>query len=407
MKQASDTAIKEGVFPMDKKEVRFISMLSLLFGFTEAFFYYVISSYFAQAVGPDQVGWFYLGIFGVVFIALLFLHRILHALGGSTKAFLFLILGAFVISSVLSLLSFGWLSLALVMLLLVMSNVAWVALDVILEECSEDGVTGRVRGLHLTIMNAGLLFAPFFSTRTLDSFQYSGIFFGTTLGYGLLFAVSLVLLRNGTHFSSAKMEVRKAWKKMLGEKNLFHIYSISFSLEFFYIIMLIYSPMYLRSLGMSWDTIGLLFTVMLLPFVLLQYPLGLLADKRYGEKEFLILSMGIALLATIAIVFFSSPSAAFWAVLLFFSRIGAAGIEVLRDAYFYKQIDANDDDLIAFFRTARPAANIIGALLALPLLAFFPLQSVFILASIVLFFGLFSAFALEDTPSESEMARNV
>jgi MFS family permease len=137
---------------------------------------------------------------------------------------------------------------------------------------------------------------------------------------------------------------------------------------------------------------------MLLPFVLMQYPLGVMADRRFGEKEFLIMSLGLAFMITMAVGLFSSTSLFFWAVLLFLSRVGAAGIEVLRDAYFYKQIDGGDDDLIAFFRTARPAANVIGALLAIPLLALFPLQSVFFLASAVLLVSLYSAFALEDTP---------
>ncbi|NTW76005.1 MAG: MFS transporter [Candidatus Moranbacteria bacterium] len=380
------------------KGVHVVDSLSFLFGFADSLFVYVLSSFFAEVLGSDNVGVFYLITFAAVFVLLWHLRRLIRRVGGSVRSFFLLILAAIFASALLSVIPVGWPAAILAMILLVVTNLAWVSLDVVLEEFSEDGVTGRVRGLHLTVMNAGIMLAPFFSTKILEIFDFAGIFFGLTLGYALLLAVSIIFLRNGRDPDTADMEVRSAWRKMLREQNLFHIYSISFALEFFYVIMIIYTPIHLRSLGFSWENIGLLFTVMLLPFVLLQYPLGVLADRRFGEKEFLIMSIGLSFAITVAVGLFTSSSLFFWAVLLFLSRVGAAGIEVLRDAYFYKQIDGGDDDLIAFFRTARPAANVIGALLAIPLLWIFPLQGVFFLASVVLLVSLFSAFALEDTP---------
>lgn len=380
------------------KGAHVINALSFLFGFADSFFVYILSSFFAKVLGSDNVGVFYLVTFATVFVLLWHLRRLIRRVGGSVRSFFLLILAAIFASAILSVIPLGWPAAILAMLLLVVTNLAWVSLDVVLEEFSEDGVTGAVRGLHLTVMNAGIMLAPFFSTKVLESFDFSGIFFGLTLGYALLLATSIIFLRNGRDPDTADMEARSAWKKMLKEPNLFHIYIISFALEFFYVIMIIYTPIHLRALGFSWENIGLLFTIMLLPFVLMQYPLGVMADRRFGEKEFLIMSLGLAFMITMAVGLFSSTSLFFWAVLLFLSRVGAAGIEVLRDAYFYKQIDGGDDDLIAFFRTARPAANVIGALLAIPLLALFPLQSVFFLASAVLLVSLYSAFALEDTP---------
>jgi MFS family permease len=199
------------------------------------------------------------------------------------------------------------------------------------------------------------------------------------------------------------MDASDALKKMLRDKNLLRIYGISFALEFFYVVMIIYSPIYLRLIGISWEEIGLLFTVMLLPFVLLQYPLGILADKRFGEKEFLVASLAIGSISVFTMGAVPSVSLFFFGVVLFLTRVGAAGIEVLRDAYFYKQIDGDDDDLIAFFRTARPSANIVGALVAIPFLALFPLQSIFFLAAFVLAMAILPALSLDDTPGEREM----
>lgn len=400
----SETAARQHRERLDERKVRFISFLSFIFGFTDAFFVYILSSYFSEVIGSDNVGGFYLGAFLVVFGMLWGLHGIIRGVGGSIRTFFLLILAAVVLSSVLSLLPVGWLGALCITLLLIVSNAAWVVLDVILEEHSSDASTGRVRGLHLTIMNTGFMLAPFLSTQVVESYGFEGVFFGITLGYSVLFAAAILFLRNGHAYASAKMDVRDALRKMIQDKNLFRIYGISFALEFFYVIMIIYSPIYLRSIGISWEDIGLLFTVMLLPFVLFQYPLGVLADKRFGEKEFLVGSLLVCATSVLVMGFVSSSNLMLLGAVLFFTRVGAAGVEVLRDAYFYKQIDGDDDDLIAFFRTARPAANVLGAVIAIPFLSIFPLHGVFFLAAFVLVVAILPALLLDDTPGEREIA---
>lgn len=386
---------------LNHQMVRFISITGFFFGFTDAFFIYILSSYFSEVIGSNNVGGFYLVAFCLVLGALWFLHRLIWRIGGSTRAFFLFVLAAVVFSAILTLLPVGWVGAAALIGLLIVSNIAWVVLDVILEEYSSDTVTGRVRGLHLTIINAGIMLAPLLSTNVVSTYGFGGIFFGMTLGYAVLFAIAILFLRNGKMYASAKMEARDAIKKMLHNKNLANIYSVSLALELFYIVMVVYSPIYLRSIGISWEHIGLLFMVMLLPFVLLQYPIGLLADKRFGEKEFLIASLAIGAVSVFFFGFTSSSDLLLLGTILFFTRVGAAGIEVLRDTYFYKQIDGRDDDLIAFFRTARPMANIFAAVLAIPFLAIFPLQEIFFLVALVLTIAVIPALLLDDTPGEN------
>lgn len=387
---------------LDERKVRFISLLSFIFGFTDAFFVYVLSSYFSEVIGSDNVGGFYLGTFLVVFGMLWGLHGIIRRVGGSIRTFFLFILAAVVLGAVVSSLTVGWLGALCVVLLLIVTNAAWVVLDVILEEHSSDAATGRVRGLHLTITNAGFLLAPLLSTHIVESYGFGGVFFGITLGYAVLFAAAILFLRNGRAYSSAKMDAGDALRKMFHDRNLLRIYGVSFALEFFYVMMIIYSPIHLRAIGVSWEDIGVLFTVMLLPFVLFQYPLGVLADKRFGEKEFLIASLAIASMSVFLLGTSSSVSLVLLGGILFLTRVGAAGIEVLRDAYFYKQIDGDDDDLIAFFRTTRPVANVAAALVAIPFLSVFPLQSIFFLAAFVLASAIVPVLSLDDTPSERE-----
>lgn len=380
-----------------RRTARHIGTVSFLFGFTDSFFAYVLSMYFASVTGSDNVGGFYLATFAVFFPILWFLHFIIRRVGGSVRLFLLALVAALLLSSALSVIPANLFGAIAAAALLLAVNVAWVALDVALEQVSDDGVTGRLRGMFLTVMNAGVLLAPFFATRVVERAGFGGVFFGVTVGLSVVLAASILLLRSWRDGDSSKIRVRSAWKKMLREHDLFHIYSVAFGLDFFYIMTMIYTPIHLYQVGFSWDEIGLLLTIMLLPFIFLQYPLGVLADKRLGEREILIGSVTVSILSVAAFALFPGKDFLFWGVILFTSRIGAAGMEVMRDSYFYKHVDGGDSDLIALFRTTKPLANVLGAVVAIPFLFFFPLPAVFALTAVVMLPSLYSAFALHDT----------
>ncbi len=386
---------------LDHGKTRFISLLSFLIGVTEASLLYVLSSYFAEVLHSDNVGIFYLISYGISLLTLFFLRPIVRHIG-RIRSFLISLIALVFVSAILSKLPISFMGAILLSAFLFLTNITWVILDIILEAYSADKVSGRIRGLHLTIMNIGILCGPLISTRTLDHFGFEGIFFVLVAGFSLILALSLLFLRKEPEIGLASLDLKPmaVLRKMLREKDFARIYTISFSLEFFFAVMTIYMPIYLLSIGMSWTDIGTVFTIMLIPFVILQYPLGWIADTFTGEKEFLLGGIFLSGISTLFVAFVATPSVALWAGLLFCTRIGAATIEVLRDSYFYKQIDGNDLDIISFFRTARPAANILAAIILVPFLVFFPLPSVFIIVAFIFFLVFLFALPLTDDIAE-------
>ncbi|MDP2837873.1 MAG: MFS transporter [Candidatus Moranbacteria bacterium] len=391
---------------LKKNKIRLISLLSFAIGFLDAFFIYVLSTYFSAVSGTNNVGVFYFLGYSIVLITLFYLQPLIRLMG--KVRILYLCLGITICASaVLVSVTNPWVAMAMALVLIVSTNVTWVSLDILLESFSKDHYSGSIRGLYLTIMNLGLLAAPFLSLETLDRFNYEGIFLVLVFGYMIVFLVALLGFRTDNRVFQEKLRLSFTIKKMLGEKNLFRIYGVSFAMEFFYALMIIYTPLYLRSLEYSWSEIGTIFTIMLVPFVLLQYPLGILADHYFGEKEMLIVSIAIAALATLTLPFLGAGNIFAWALALFMTRVGIAGIEILRDSYFYKQIDGNDMDIIAFFRTTRPLANIFGATLSILVLLFLPLGSLFFFVAAVLFGSLVTAFYLNDTDSMRDRLKAV
>ncbi|MEK7097519.1 MAG: MFS transporter, partial [Patescibacteria group bacterium] len=219
----------------------------------------------------------------------------------------------------------------------------------------------------------------------------------------IVLIIALSKLRGVNHEFKGSLNVDDIFKKIIRRKNVLRIYYISFVLEFFYAIMIIYSPIYLKSLGISWEQIGLIFTVMLIPFIILPYPAGFLADKRFGEKELLIASLFIMVLSTAAILFIDTSDVLHWTIVLFSTRIGAALIQTLRDSYFYKRIDGHDVDLINFFRTSMPTAYILAAVFSFFILSFYPINYVFMMLCALILSALWPAFRLADNKSEKEL----
>ena len=276
-------------------------------------------------------------------------------------------------------------------------------LDVVIEQYSEDKKSGRIRGLHLMILNAGFLIGPFLSAKILAVFGFNGLFVASLALNCLVLIVSLIGLRGVNGRFRGQLTVRDIGMKVLTNKNVLNIYMVSLALEAFYALMIVYTPLYLLGRGFSWEQIGLIFTVMLIPFVVLEYPIGILADEKFGEKEMIIGGLLIMAFSSLAIFFVSSNSIFVWAAILLLTRVGAASVETLRDSYFYKKIDGRDVDLISFFRTTRAVAYLLATGLSAMLLIIAPMKYIFLLIAGMVLLGVYPAFRLVDNKGEEEL----
>jgi MFS family permease len=162
--------------------------------------------------------------------------------------------------------------------------------------------------------------------------------------------------------------------------------------------MIIYTPVYLsKYIGFSWGEIGIMFTIMLLPFALFELPIGKLADKKYGEKEILTIGLVIMGLSTLMMSFVSVKSFLLWTVLLFITRTGASFVEITSDSFFFKQVNTANTDEISIYRTTRPLAFIIAPLIATLALQFVPYHYIFLIVGTIVILSTHWSLALKDT----------
>jgi MFS family permease len=389
----------------NKNKVKLIGFISFLMGLAQSLVIYIISSYFKLVSGTENVGIFYFIGYAFALWALLNLHKPIKKLGKSAVFYLSLFLKIVAIAFIM-LLPPGYWTIFFLIFYLILGTLEWVSMDVILESFSADRMSGRIRGKHLTFVNAGFLIGPLISTYVVQKYDFSGTFMLIFVINSFILALSMLGLRKVNHNFAGEIKIKELLLKVKERKNILRIYYISFVLELFYALMIIYTPIYLHDLGLSWEKIGLILSIMLIPFVLVQYPMGLIADKRLGEKEMIIASLALMVITTAIVYLVELTSVMVWAIVLFNTRIGAAVVEVLRDSYFYKRIDARDVDLINFFRTAMPLGYILATFFSTLLLIVFPVKAIFIFIAVVVVSALYPATQLIDNKCEKELGRD-
>lgn len=282
---------------------------------------------------------------------------------------------------------------------LLLFRMASYSFDLFLEHESSDSETGSIRGIFLTITNVALVLAPLTTGFIVgDQGVYEKAYFVSgLLLIPLVFLISYFFKDfkdpEYSHFSFFKTAVR-----VLKNKDLRDITASNLILRIFYATMVIYTPIYLnQQIGFGWEKLGIIFTIMLLPFVLLEIPVGALADKKFGEKEFLTAGFIWVAVSTLFISFFTEPVFWVWALILFSTRVGASVVEIMTETYFFKKIDGDDSDILGFFRMVQPMAYIIAPLLAGIFLLFFDLRWLFIVLAFVVLLGTKFSLALKDT----------
>jgi MFS family permease len=160
--------------------------------------------------------------------------------------------------------------------------------------------------------------------------------------------------------------------------------------------MIIYTPIYLYAhLGFSFKEIATMFTVMLLPFVLIQFPSGEYSDK-IGERKMLMFGFFFASIATLSLFFIKRHEVWIWALALFSTRVGAAIIEVMSDVYFFKHINVENDEFIIVYRNSRSVAYVLAPLVAFIIFLFTPsFNFIFLILGALMLYGIYLSSTIE------------
>jgi len=276
-------------------------------------------------------------------------------------------------------------------------------LDIIMETLNDghEDSTGRQRGILLTIMSLTTACAPLaigygIGTGTPDfMFAYMSSAF-------ILIPFVYVILKKFKHFTDpnyAHLRLKEAFREFWHQRDIRFVFCAHFLLQLFFTWMVIYTPLYLsKTIGFDWEEIGAILFVGLMAYVLLEYLIGVVADRYIGEKEMMAFGFGVMAIATSWFVFLDHSSILAWMVAMFMTRVGASFVETTTESYFFKHTQGKDSNLIGLFRITRPLSYVIGALLGVITIGIIPDEKLlFVVLGVLMIPGLFFAMALKDT----------
>lgn len=380
-----------------RSNIFLICLFAFLFALHVAIPAYITSTFLSNYVGEQAVGIVYtLGAIATI-IAFTQLPKLLGRFGN------YRVTTIMIVADLLTTFILAFSQNPLILVIAFIINFVAIAaiglsMDIFLESYSTDSKTGRIRGYFLTSGNIAWVISPLINSVLVQESNYPAVFLASAI---LLLPIILILLEHFRNFKDAEYRTINYWgtlKEVFKQKNIRGILVAGFLLQFFYSWMVIYTPIYLHDhLGFNWSDLNMIFSLMLLPFILIELPLGKLADSRWGEKEILSLGFIIMAISTALISYVTDHHFIIWIAILFMTRVGASMVEIMSETYFFKKIDATNLNLMDVFRTVRPWAYVLGPLTAILLLQFLPLQYLFLALGFITVIGLRYSLSLEDT----------
>ncbi|MEI8062191.1 MAG: MFS transporter [bacterium] len=363
----------------------FVSALLLAFNFF--FVYFINSSFIETLVGKNYVSLFF--AIGAFLNIVIFMNasRILSRYG-NFKLTLYLSFLEIAVLLGIGTMSTPWVLIGLFIVHQSVSPILLYTLDIFLEKISSIESTGSIRGTYLTMMNIPTAIAPIIVGIILTKTEYWKIYFISAI---FLIPFIIIMIMNFRKFEDpvyTTIPFFTSLKTFFKDINLSNIFKDNLILHFFYAIMAIYMPIHLYfDLGFNWPEIGTMFSIMLLPFILFQIPLGSIEDRKHDEKQVLVTGFLIMSIATILMSFIVEKNFILWTALLFISRIGASFVEVSTESYFFRHISTENASYVSIFRMTRSVPYLVIPVISYFAITYLGPQYLFLITGIIVFLG--------------------
>jgi MFS family permease len=257
--------------------------------------------------------------------------------------------------------------------------------DLLVEATIADtNTTGRVRALFRTAWSVAALAAPLLLGALLTtSDSYSRVFLAaavTLVPIVVLFAIRKLPEGPAPHLG----RMFDTLVCIMRTRDLAAVTFGNLILYLFYVWMPLYTPFYLHNvLGISWSNLGWMFSLMLIPYVVVEYPASWVADQFLGDKELMFAGFLIAggSLAALSLLTPATPFVVILAILVA-SRVGAALVEAMVEAHFFRRVSKRDINSVGIFRSVWPLSYIIGPLIGSIILIYGDYASFFFVTGI-------------------------
>lgn len=273
-------------------------------------------------------------------------------------------------------------------------------MDIFVNNFSDKKTTGRIRGIFFTIINFTWAISPLAAGTILERFNNESIVYIVgIICVGITFSIFFTNFEKDTFKKSLSQSFISKYRTLLNNRDLKNVFCVSTMLHLVYASTMIYIPLHMHIIiGLSWVEIGFILLVGNIPFLILGFPIGYIADNFIGEKEMMIFGLTIASLGTLGFAFISEPQIISWAIVFFISRIGISIMETTSESYIFKKIKRGDIEILSMERNAVPLGYLLAPLIGFTVSLFTDrYEVIFIIIAILLTMTIYPALRLKDT----------
>jgi len=260
----------------------------------------------------------------------------------------------------------------------------WTALSILVNNSSTRRNLGDSEGEYFTFVNLGVLFGLLVGGAIATAFSYSSVFFfASAMFIGIYFISGSIGINYDKNGHKSIKSIRAEAKRFFSNADLRKTYLLNVGLYFWVSIAFLYLPIIMRSLGLGFKSIGMVFAAIIVPYVLLEYPIGQLAQKE-GSRKYL--SLGFLAIAAASILIYANFGAIYSMALFFFlASMGAAMIEPLNEMDLNaRSRNGKIVENMTIFKTSLRVAYFIGPLTAAALIEFFGMREMFLVLGIIM-----------------------
>lgn len=263
--------------------------------------------------------------------------------------------------------------------------------DIFFEHSSSKDSSAKTRGSMVALQHVGRMLGPIIAAVITVNMGIKAPYFVLMV----LMVISGILLYFATskfkdkHYvpgsiinSFDTIKSRPAVRKSLMSLLMLHI---------FYALMVTFTPIYLADVkGIDPESLGIIFTIMLTPFVLLGYPIGKQLDSGASGRTMARNALIIMSIATFVFPFIESSSIVVWGAILLISRVGAVMLETAGDGIFFKNINEEETELLGIMRDMQPLGYFIASFISVIVLSIGTINHIFYVVGLILVLGIIS-----------------
>jgi MFS family permease len=360
--------------------------------------YFNTSFLIERGIPVTAIGFVYMGA-AVVSIAFLFLAPRLFSRFGNYQSLIGLCGSNVALLALLAVIPEPSVIIGLFILFGATSTTLYLLLDMILEgSMPQEGATGATRGTFLTISQVAWFVSPVVAGVIISIGAYELLYLVAAAMTVPAISIIRRQLKDIRKHSYQTPHLTTMVQLLWRDADMRGVFAAQLLLRIFFAVMVIYMPLYLiETLGIGAASFGSIVSFAMLAYLIFEWPVGKLADLRFGEKEIMAGGFLIIAFATALISLGAGTSILLWGSILFLTRIGAAMVDVTTESYFFKHADADSADTVSAFRMLGPLSYIIAPLIGAGLLFAMPLQYIFVGFAVLMALGIPAALSIRDT----------